>query len=306
MITVHDPQLCEQLLGFKESPKPSSANSTEKIAGKKTASKPASMSSSISVGSMQRHCSQMIRAQEWLSRKSRRNVMVLPTDPEVQNIQELCDQLSKTEEHLIKELETFLDTQTSCDKCKREMLYKQWSERVFHPLQTAISKCVESTITHSDTERRRIFNHYLELRNTKDVFLDTIDVNEYDPMSLTTTAKTAKTGHFNDPLIAQHIDHMTELHVIKGCEEGIPHIIMTTANGREDTDPVTWLAMELVQIDSNSRQRSRKRMKGIRNHSHFKSQEDTESTTDLHISHKRLINYKRDRLSLEWPTEDIK
>ena len=50
---------------------------------------------------------------------------------------------------------------------------------------------------------------------------------------------------------------MTELHVIKGCEEGIPHIIMTTANGREDTDPVTWLAMELVQIDSNSRQRSR-------------------------------------------------
>ena len=46
-------------------------------------------------------------------------------------------------------------------------------------------------------------------------------------------------------------------------------------------------------------------MKGIRNHSHFKSQEGTESTTD-HISHKRLINYKRDRLSLEWPTEDIK
>ena len=76
MITVHDPQLCEQLLGFKESPKPSSAISTEQIAGKRTASKPASVSSSISVGSMQRHCSQMIRAQEWLSRKSRRNVMV--------------------------------------------------------------------------------------------------------------------------------------------------------------------------------------------------------------------------------------
>ena len=50
---------------------------------------------------------------------------------------------------------------------------------------------------------------------------------------------------------------MTELHVIKGCEEGIPHDIMTTANGREDTDPVTWLAMELVQIDSNTRQKSR-------------------------------------------------
>ncbi len=59
----------------------------------------------------------------------------------------------------------------------------------------------------------------------------------------------------------QQVDHLYEQQLIEGCVKGVvrlkPPTLILKCNGRQDTDPVMWLAMELVQIDSNIRQRTR-------------------------------------------------
>ena len=63
----------------------------------------------------------------------------------------------------------------------------------------------------------------------------------------------------NDPLTAQHEDYAMELHVIRACDVGVANSKGGAGlrYGRQDTDPVVWLAMQLVQIDSEARQRTR-------------------------------------------------
>ena len=62
----------------------------------------------------------------------------------------------------------------------------------------------------------------------------------------------------SDPLTMQQVDHLSEEQLIKGCVEGVvKHNPVTQCNGRQDTDPIMWLAMELVQIDSDIRTRTR-------------------------------------------------
>ncbi len=52
-------------------------------------------------------------------------------------------------------------------QCKREMLYKKWSERVFDPLFTAMKDNMESNGTVMDSRRRQIFNEFLDTVNSK-------------------------------------------------------------------------------------------------------------------------------------------
>lgn len=129
MITVHDPELCQQLLGYDnkvmeegaKSP-PTRDKETNKLSSR-VGSSPGSNSADIS-----RSTSQLLRAQNWLSRKARRNTVVqshsynlilhlqfhfisflcfhsfqaLPIDPEVQTIQGICEELYQRENHLLQ------------------------------------------------------------------------------------------------------------------------------------------------------------------------------------------------------------
>lgn len=53
------------------------------------------------------------------------------------------------------------------------------------------------------------------------------------------------------------MDYSKEEKVIRDCDHGVSPDPKTTPLGRDDTDPVMWLAMKLVQINSDTRNRSR-------------------------------------------------
>ena len=60
-----------------------------------------------------------------------------------------------------------LTAESSQTQCKREMLYKKWSERVFDPLFTAVKDNMESNGTVMDSRRRQIFDKFLDTVNNK-------------------------------------------------------------------------------------------------------------------------------------------
>ena len=67
------------------------------------------------------------------------------------------------------------------------------------------------------------------------------------------------TGPLDDPLISQRTEFVNEQLVLRGCDQGIPpHDAMPPhCDGRDDTNCVLWLAMQLVHIDSAARRKSR-------------------------------------------------
>lgn len=67
----------------------------------------------------------------------------------------------------------------------------------------------------------------------------------------------SQTSILQDPLISQQVDYSKEEKVIRDCDHGVSPDPKTTPLGRDDTDPVMWLAMKLVQINSDTRNRSR-------------------------------------------------
>ena len=79
------------------------------------------------------------------------------------------------------------------------------------------------------------------------------------PPTHTPTHTQVTTGHLDDPLISQAVDYASEGRMVRGCEEGlsIRDDSPPPPLGREDTDCVLWLAMQLVHIDSQTRRRSR-------------------------------------------------
>ena len=69
-----------------------------------------------------------------------------------------------------------------------------------------------------------------------------------------------QTRRLEDPLTAQFADYKSEQMVVQGRTlKGLDsaHFWESETMGREDTDPVMWLAMQLVQINSTARERSR-------------------------------------------------
>ena len=74
-------------------------------------------------------------------------------------------------------------SEASQQQCKKEMLYKKWSERVFTPINSAVSdKMEEESYNTNDCKKRQLFDDYLTYSNQRIVFLDTIG-NDYRPLA---------------------------------------------------------------------------------------------------------------------------
>ena len=132
MIRIHDPELCRQLLGCDEvrEGETKSPPTRDKGTNKVSPRVGSSTGNSSSSAGISRSTSQLVRAQDWLSRKARRNIVVqshsynlilhlqfhyisflcfhsfqaLPVDPEVQTIQRICDELYQRENQLLQVL----------------------------------------------------------------------------------------------------------------------------------------------------------------------------------------------------------
>lgn len=241
---------------------------------------------------------QLARIEEWLGQKAHRAVMALPDDPELSSIKELCQSILEEGREFFSELNAFLAAEEEQAHSKRELLFHKWSERVFNPIHThLLSKMDGPAYREMDRCKRKLFDRYLSYRNNKNVFLDTISPEEYDPLLSNSNTLMVRTGVLDDPLLRH--DNSEEL-VVKGAPlgESPPGL------GRGDTDGVLWLTMQLVHIDSSARKRSRLRMVGERNSSTFNSSADAGTdvlaSQELQIPHKKPIHYNRTPFDLSW------
>ena len=76
MITVHDPELCQQLLGYDEVKEGGGKSPSDRDKGTNKVSPRVGSSPGSSSAGISRSTSQLVRAQDWLSRKARRNIVV--------------------------------------------------------------------------------------------------------------------------------------------------------------------------------------------------------------------------------------
>ncbi|XP_029451885.1 protein FAM228B isoform X2 [Rhinatrema bivittatum] len=220
-----------------------------------------------------------------------------------------------TENYFVKELDKYLKHTELVNLRKKEINYKKWSQKVSEPLLQAIEDHIDS-YSSKDIERRRRHQlaQYLNHCNAKGhVFLDVYDPSEYDPFYLSKSCSQyfkVSTPHLNDPLLKPVQDKLSEdriiLHCIKGRiysnkeiddlhKQKLPFIL----SGREDTNGIEWLKAPLCYIESEVRQRSRRKIRrnvnaGILD---FKAWAESRCTPELfskemHLRHKRkFLNY---------------
>ncbi|XP_064405134.1 uncharacterized protein LOC135350312 isoform X2 [Halichondria panicea] len=249
---------------------------------------------------------QMTRIEDWLSRKARRAVVSFPDDPKLTALKQHCDIIYKEEEDFLADMDLYLALQEERQQCKKEILYKKWCERVFIPVQAQI----EAQLSSDDfqalvSEKRELFDQYLIYRNEKQVFLDTIIPDEYNPLPTGALQYIPQvhTGVLDDPLIAQRTDYNKEKMILSGCGQELPlQHFRPPCDGRGNTDPVRWLKMQLVHIDSEVRQKSKNRMCCDHN---SESRKQVGSERELDIPHKRTVHYPRKQFQLTWRNDHI-
>lgn len=247
---------------------------------------------------------QMKRIEEWLSQKATRNAVSLPDDNDLCAIKEVCKSISDREKDLLTDLRKFLDSQEGYNQSKKEMLYKKWKERVFNPIHTRLSTHMDLSYPMLDSWKRELFSKYLAHTNKHCAFLDTMNKDEYDPLSWSYNKAATKvtTRPLDDPLLQQNRALETDRLVLTSCDVGLQAALSQKCLplGREDTSALMWLAMQLVYIDSDVRKRSRQSMRGLRNVSHVTQGVGNSEDGARHIPHRKIIVYPKKPLKLEW------
>ncbi|XP_039455282.1 protein FAM228A isoform X5 [Oreochromis aureus] len=128
---------------------------------------------------------------DWLSYTSLRQLQA-KVKAEKQQVKEILQSLQETENGF-KELEFFLSQRDVTELRRRELLHKHWTEHVWFPIQQRVkahvSSCPEAKRRHS------LYNHYLH----GNVFLETYDPQEYDPLLLNIKMQQGSLGlHLNE------------------------------------------------------------------------------------------------------------
>lgn len=103
-------------------------------------------------------------------------------ETENRETRETMEHLLNTENGFIKELEKVLNQHDAAERRRRELLHKQWTERLWLPLQKHLHQRVSSCGAIDIKRRQSFYSHFLQHCNSKGyVFLDTYNLNEYDP-----------------------------------------------------------------------------------------------------------------------------
>ena len=146
----------------------------------------------------------------------------LPDDPELTQLKKICEQISCEEHALLlvlyynirtstqpfidecniiihphaQELDQFLAEEEGHQLSKKAMLFKKWNERVFEPIHEEVVKKMESKDYNMlDSEKRKLFDNYLQYSTKQDVFLDTISRDKYNPDKVTQLKVYIHTAH---------------------------------------------------------------------------------------------------------------
>ncbi|XP_053397290.1 protein FAM228B-like isoform X3 [Mercenaria mercenaria] len=128
---------------------------------------------------------QTMRVQHWLNDKTVKTLQE-KSDLESKAARQLYSPLLQTENTFVKDVEDYITRRDVTDLRKKEVLHKNWSERVYKPLRKKIIEAMDSNDwPEVDRRKRELHRQYLEFTNAKGhVFLDTIDPEEYYAMAL--------------------------------------------------------------------------------------------------------------------------
>ncbi|XP_052241953.1 protein FAM228B-like isoform X4 [Dreissena polymorpha] len=200
------------------------------------------------------------------------------SDLESKAARQLYSPLLQTENTFVKDVEDFISHRELTNLRKKEVLHKNWNERVYKPLRKKIIEAMDSNDwPEVDRRKRELHRQYLEFTNEKGhVFLDTMDPEEYYAMALNGHRPAPikiETRPLHDPLISQSRQRNEEDRTILRCltgyrysDQDIEQVKMPAMPlvplGRHGTDSIRWLQMPLSNIESTPRMASRKRMIG--------------------------------------------
>ncbi|XP_030411179.1 protein FAM228B isoform X2 [Gopherus evgoodei] len=180
----------------------------------------------------------------------------------------------------VQEVDKYLRHRDFLELRKKEIQYKKWLECVSEPLLQKIEDKVDSQSSEEIEERKRKqLALYLNYCNKKGkVALEDYDSSEYDPLFLNThpTYLKVSTPPLHDPLLKEVQGRFLEGGLIQQCETGRIYSAKEMNDlykaklpllplGRQNMDAAEWLKIPPGYIESEIRQRKRRRVKRSRN-----------------------------------------
>ncbi|KAL5009521.1 hypothetical protein ScPMuIL_011826 [Solemya velum] len=263
---------------------------------------------------------QTMKIQDWLNEKTIKGVQVR-SDTDAREARRLYNPLLETESTFVQEVEDFLQNKEVLDLRKKEMLHKQWHNRVHQPIRKKIVEAMDSyNWSELDRRKRELHKQYLEFVNQKGhVFLDTIDPEEYYAQALNGERPAPiriETACLRDPLLSQGRERTEEERAILRCMTGyrfsdrdieqvkLPPLPMVPL-GRHGTDSKSWLEMPYTNIESTPRRASRRRMQGSFNNTEINFEQWSKSHYDFNFVDKELSIQKKRMFENKPPPPEI-
>ncbi|XP_050806873.1 protein FAM228B isoform X2 [Gopherus flavomarginatus] len=216
--------------------------------------------------------------EDWLTQKRFSQVQAISN--EGQDIIAATQSILDRENYFVKEVDKYLRHRDFLELRKKEIQYKKWLECVSEPLLQKIEDKVDSQSSEEIEERKRKqLALYLNYCNKKGkVALEDYDSSEYDPLFLNThpTYLKVSTPPLHDPLLKEVQGRFLEGGLIQQCETGRIYSAKEMNDlykaklpllplGRQNMDAAEWLKIPPGYIESEIRQRKRRRVKRSHN-----------------------------------------
>ncbi|XP_067946100.1 protein FAM228B-like [Watersipora subatra] len=222
-----------------------------------------------------------MKLQAWLNTKSV-SLIQEKSDIESRPVKKMYGAVLDREENLVKDMLDYVENHDYLEERKKEILHKNWTERVYQPIRKAIISEMDSqNYTNYKTRKDQLYREYIEHVNKKGhVFRDDFDASEYYAMGLHDNRPMVVPGMqamvdkpLRDPTLLQETTRDAEDTTILRCTSGTTYkgksldkirlpTLPLVPKGRHGTENKTWTAMPLTDIESPVRQASRKRMVG--------------------------------------------
>jgi len=271
---VSDGQKAKTLLDFKTKKCKRSAKRTED----RVSSAPHTVSPTTSTVDSRSLLNQANRMTDWLNEKTIKELQE-KADHESQDAKKLYTPLLETEATFVQDVGDYLVHKDLVDLRKKEVLHKRWSDQVYEPIRSKILEAMDGTQwDHLDRRKREMHKQFLEHTNKRGfVFLEDDDREEYYAQALNDHRPAPIKIHteaLSDPLLTLGKQKSSEDRVVLRCMTGqrytdndidqvrLPPLPLVPL-GRHGVNSCKWLEMPLNNIESECRERSRRRMLGV-------------------------------------------
>ncbi|XP_041351505.1 protein FAM228B-like isoform X2 [Gigantopelta aegis] len=260
-----------------------------------------------------------VKAKDWLSSKSIQQLQE-GSDADAKSVKNLYNPLLETEKTFVQDIDNYLHCEDLLTLRKKELLHKRWTDHVYEPLRREIIQVMDGD-KWRDTDRRKRVLHkqYLEFVNEKGhIFLETLNPREYYAQSLNGFRPApikVDVNRLRDPLTSQGRERNQEDQAILQCVTGqkftdsdIEQIRLPlhplVPLGRHGDNSISWLKMPFSDIESPTRQASRRKVLGHQSKSNINQENWSNSSYDPDILEKEW-HVQRKRMYLVTPPFDV-